>query len=268
MSQRPEMEKIFTKIIKTEKGVHFLSKTNDLDHIEKEYFEVRKKEGRVFSDEMVKMLPHLPQTHTLHNEWLHRAATQKMFCKYLSSRKVCRIILDLGCGSGWFTMLMKSSMPHASIIGLDVNLHELKQAAKAFNYAHIEFIYGDIFNDIFTPESFDVVVLNSSVQYFPHLEKLLNRLLQLLTKHGEIHILDSPIYASKKAQQEAKNRTIKYFSDIGFNNMAKYYHHHTFESFSSFNYQILYDPKSITNVLSRIFGRKISLFPWIRIQNF
>lgn len=261
------MERIFTKIIKSEEGIHFLYKTDNLDSFENDYLEVRKKEGRLFSDVLVKMLPELPPSHPLRNEWLYREATQKMFCNYLTTLKGSPVILDLGCGNGWFSKQMRTALPKAKIFALEVNLYELKQAARVFSREQLSFVYGDIFLDVFTQGSFDIIVLNSSIQYFSQLKKLLNRLQELLTKDGEIHILDSPMYASKKAQQEAKDRTIKYFKGIGFNNMAKNYHHHTFESLSAFNYKIIYNPKFTSNLLARIFSRKISQFPWIRIHN-
>lgn len=261
------MEELFTNIIKTENGIHFLSKTDNLDHFEKDYLKVREKEGRIFSDEFVKMLPYLPQSNPLYHEWLHREATQEKFCNYLSSLKKFPVILDLGCGNGWFSMKMKFSLPDAKIIALEVNLLELKQAARVFNQEQIRFIYGDIFHDIFTPGSFDIIVLNSSMQYFAESKKLLTRLLELLKKDGEIHILDSPLYTSEKDQQVARNRTISYFTDVGVNEMAKHYHHHTFDSLQDFNYKVLYNPKNASNKLLQFFGRKISLFPWVRIIN-
>jgi ubiquinone/menaquinone biosynthesis C-methylase UbiE len=256
----------FKNIIRIENDIHFLSKTDDPDHFEKDYLEVRKKEGRVFSDEMIKMLPLLPGSHPLYKEWRHRAATQKMFCKYLSSANGLPVILDLGCGNGWFSKKMKSALPDAYIFAMDINLHELKQAARLFNQ-EIRLLYGDIFQDLFKPGSFDIIVLNSSIQYFNDVNKLLNRLLKLLTKQGKIHILDSPIYHTETEQQEAKKRTIKYFSDMQVKNMAKHYNHHTFKSLEDFNFEMLYDPKSTSKRLARIFGRNISLFPWIMIHN-
>ena len=257
----------FKNIIRTEDDIHFLSKYDDPDHFEKDYLEVRKKEGRVFSDEIVKMLPLLPGAHPLYKEWRHRAATQKMFCKYLSSSNGFPVILDLGCGNGWFSKKMKSALPGANIFAMEINLHELKQAARVFNEENIKFLYGDIFLDMFIPGSFDIIVLNSSIQYFNDVKRLLNRLLKLLTKQGKIHILDSPIYHTATEQLEAKKRTIKYFVDMRVKNMAKHYYHHTFKSLEGFNFEILYDPKSKSKRLARIFGRKISLFPWIMIHN-
>ena len=262
------MKGIINSITKTENGVHFLGNTNDMELFENDYLKVREKEGRIFSDDLVKKLPYLPNTHTLHKEWLYRASMQNRFCNYLASRKRTVSLLDIGCGNGWFAHKLKIALPNAQIFGLDVNKTELEQAASLFSGEKVTFLYGDIFQDIFVPGSFDIIVLNSVVQYFQDFKRLINRLLELLSKGGEIHILDSPFYKTIEHQKEAFDRSHDYFSRMGIEEMINHYHHHTFQSLQNFTFTMLYKPKSFQHYLSRVFGIKSSPFPWIRIDRF
>ena len=126
------------------------------------------------------------------------------------------------------------------------------------------FIYGNIFENIFDENVFDLISLNSSIQYFDDLNTLIKRLFYFLTADGEIHIIDSPIY-NQNELAGAKERTARYYISNGFPEMSKHYYHHTFEELKDFNYKILYDPKAVQNNLKKIFGFKESPFPWIRI---
>jgi len=258
----------YKNITRTENGVTYLGDVSRLSSFEKDYLSVREKEGRLFSDKNVRLLPDLPKSHPLSNEWLYRADTKKRFCKFLKTHKKAQAILDLGCGNGWFSKILKSTLPTALIYALDVNTHELHQGANLFRNDGIVFLHGDIFKDIFIPGSFDMIILNSSIQYFPDIKKLLNRLLELLSKGGEIHIIDSPIYYSKEQQQEATKRSKKYFSDLGEEKMAQHYHHHKFSPSQEYNFEVLYNPKRYSSFLFRFFRRKTSPFPWIRVRNF
>jgi hypothetical protein len=103
------------------------------------------------------------------------------------------------------------------------------------------------------------------VQYFPEIRNLFERLFELLTVNGEIHIIDSPFYSIDEVQN-AKNRTAKYYSSINSPGMSWYYHHHSYEQLAELNKKILYDPSSIKNKIKVLFSIKDSPFPWILIK--
>ena len=107
--------------------------------------------------------------------------------------------------------------------------------------------------------------MNAAIQYFPDFKKIINRLLILLKKNGAIHLIDSPIYSEDKAQK-AKQRTLDYYSSLGFPEMSANYHHHSWNEFKEFNYKILYNPSAIKNKLKKIFAND-SPFPWVIITN-
>ena len=252
--------------IKQDEDVYLLENSGSLNKFEKDYLNVREKEGRIFPDKVVKALPFLPISQPLKNEWLHRAATQQRFNRYLSKRKNAESILDLGCGNGWFTSKLNLVLPRAQILGLDVNITELHQARRVFTSNQICFAYGDIFADNFARHSFDMIILNASIQYFPDLKLLVNRLLELLKAGGEIHILDSPFYNTEQQKLAAKKRSETYFSGMQAEQMAQYYYHHTFSSLQDYSFKILHKPTSLRRISSLLTGKTISLFPWICIS--
>jgi ubiquinone/menaquinone biosynthesis C-methylase UbiE len=233
---------------------------------EESYLSTRKKEGRVMNDEMVSLLPMLPQNHPLQKEWKLRAFTAERFNKYLRSKQLGGPVLDLGCGNGWFTNYISTTQAIANVYGMDINRYELEQAARVFQNTRVKFLYGDIFEGFFKRNAFALIVLNSSIQYFPNARPLLERLFELLQPGGEIHLLDSPFYPSPSTRAEAQKRTVKYFKEMGSEEMATFYHHHSFTDLKGFSYELMYDPNRWGFRLSKLFGRHISPFPWIRIS--
>jgi hypothetical protein len=92
----------------------------------------------------------------------------------------------------------------------------------------------------------------------------MNRLFQLLSPSGEIHIVDSPIYTSDPEASSAKKRSADHFFELGHREMAQFYFHHTMEEIGIFNYRILDNPRSmISKIKRRISKTTHPVFPWI-----
>ena len=102
------------------------------------------------------------------------------------------------------------------------------------------------------------------MQYFPDLNKLLNRLNYFLEKKGEIHLLDSLVYSSYQVES-TKERSRCYYRELGVEEMADHYFYHSFDDFKKCSYDLFYNPLSIKNNLKKLIGLKISPFPWIKI---
>ena len=256
------MTEIMLDKSKLNNGVYFLSEINN--HFESNYIALRKHEKRVYSDEEVKRLPDTSNSNPHKEEWKLRKRSLQRFTNYVHKYNDNLNLLDIGSGNGWFSANIADSSLFTTY-ALDINKLELEQAARVFKFENLYFIYGDIFDNIFENRSFDIITLNSSIQYFDNLDKLIKRLFYFLTDEGEIHILDSPIY-SQNELIGAKERTARYYISIGLPEMAKHYYHHSFEKLKDFNYNILYDPKSLRNDFKKIFGFKDSPFPWICIR--
>ncbi len=231
---------------------------------EEKYIRLRRKEKRLYRDDEVKLLPFASSLNPHKKEWEFRAKSFIRFKEYLNSFNKKLDILDLGCGNGWFAGELSKSFSH-NFYCIDINLFELKQGARLFKSENIHFIYGDIFRMEFAKNSFDLIILNSSAQYFESINSLLKELIFILKLDGEIHIVDSPFYKEEDLP-EAIKRTTAYYKSIGFPEMSEFYFHHTFTSLTDFNHQILYDPKNIKNRLLSLAFKSDSPFPWIKIK--
>jgi len=234
---------------------------------EKEYIELRKREQRVYSDEVVRNLPEFDKPGPLKKEWAIRKITLKKFFEYLR-KKENSFILELGCGNGWLSHQL-ATLLKVEVVGLDVNETELLQGASLFkDNQNLSFMYADVFTTGIEKETFDVILLASSIQYFPNLMQLIERLLELLNPSGEIHIVDSPMYRSSVESLEAKKRSHNYFSSQGVPEMANNYFHHTLPELKKINHKVLFNPNSLISIFKRkILRTPQSGFPWIMIKH-
>ncbi|MBL7779566.1 MAG: class I SAM-dependent methyltransferase [Saprospiraceae bacterium] len=191
------------------------------------YLEVRRREGRVPSDEELLQLPEVTQPPALAREWRWRKRAFQRLDNYLNRRfrEFPIRVLDLGCGNGWMSNLLAAN-PLRSVTAVDLNETELEQGSRVFRRDNLQFVYGDILQDGWPEQSFEVIVLAASVQYFPDLGELIATLKKLLTPNGEIHLLDSNFYRDAAATDAARKRTEAYYEQVGVPEMAGYYHHH------------------------------------------
>lgn len=235
---------------------------------EKTYIKLREKEGRVYDDETLKNLSAIIKQDSLTNEWASRKESFKKLLYFLNQRKKTLSILELGCGNGWLSHNLITAL-NVEVCGMDVNETELLQGARVFkDVQKLSFVYGDIFSVNLEPQQFDVIILSSSIQYFPNVKRLLRTLLQLLTSTGEILILDSPFYLSLGKADAARKRSSDYFQTIGFQDMKAHYFHHTMEDLKYFSFKILYDSSSlVARVQRKLLKKVLPVFPIIRINN-
>ena len=212
------------------------------------YLEVRKEENRILTDQEAVELPYLDSKNKNAKEWKARVSSTKRMISYLLNQNKPLTILDIGCGNGWFTNKL-AQIKNTLVTGIDINIEELEQANRVFQKENLEFVYGNIFElqPIYS-NKFDIITLNASVQYFENLENLIFLLKSFLKENGEIHIIDSPFYP-KNEIENAKKRTIDYYSKLGFPEMAIFYFHHSLEDLNS--YEILYKPSIIDKFLSK-----------------
>lgn len=245
-------------------GVYFQRGVDKKDAFEKKYISIREKENRIYTDEQVGLLPDIDSSHPHYQEWRLRGESMQRLVRFVNQKKF-KIILDIGCGNGWLSSCLAKTK--SEVFALDVNEVELKQGSRVFRRLdNLYFIYADILNNPFKKEKlFDLIVLSSSIQYFPDLPSLIQCLQPLLLEHGEIHILDSPIYTNKAEALSAKKRSDEYFKAMQHSWMNHYYFHHTMDEFRGFEFNILYDPSSFYNRLKKIFF-PTSPFPWIQIH--
>lgn len=258
------MNEQFSKYFKTLKlhnGFYYEGQTPIVKTFEQNYIQVREKEGRIYSETEIKSLPYLTN-HPLAAEWKLRHASTQLVCHYFQKQKE-KTLIDLGCGNGWFSHYLAEN-ENLWVVGLDINTHELEQASTIFLKDNLSFLYCDIFLLSIPLETVDYFTLNASIQYFPDLDKLLERLMDLLKPKGEVHIIDSPFYSASEVN-DAKRRTREYFTKLGFPDMAKFYYHQQWERIADWEYDVLYQPSGM-NRLKKLLNRPDSPFPWIRIR--
>lgn len=224
------------------------------------YLAVRRKENRILTDEEVMLLPLTSSKNSNSKEWKLRASSSNCIVKYLKEKNKALKILDIGCGNGWFSNLM-SQIPNCEVVAIDINTIELEQANTVFRSKNLQFVCGDIFTITSFENQFDCITLNGCVQYFPDFLLLIEKLKTFLKIYGEIHIIDSPFY-DKEEVQNAKKRTMDYYSNLGFPEMSNYYFHHTLDLASDF--KIKYKPNKTT--LYKLFFNK-SPFMWLCYKN-
>ena len=248
------------------KGVHYLTEPGAAEHQTTLYLSSRTKEGRIYSDAVVKALPHVQSNHPLRGEWCIRDNSSRRFLGYLAGRSGPLTLLDVGCGNGWMAARL-ARLLDCEVCALDLNRTELEQGAKVFNdIPGLTFVYGNLFEDILPEECFDIITLAGSIQYFPDVHLLLDRLFPLLAESGEVHIIDSPFYNEKSAPA-AKERTRRHYKNLDHPEMAAHYHHHLFSSLDRYNPVLLYDPrKTIQKIKRKFFDRNLSPFPWVKLE--
>jgi ubiquinone/menaquinone biosynthesis C-methylase UbiE len=245
-------------------NLYHYPESEKLRDFEELYLKIRRKENRLYSDDIVKYLPAIYQGHPLFYEWQIRKVSLFRLISYFKETTRPIKIMELGCGNGWLANHL-SRILVSEVYGVDINKTELEQAARIFNERlNLKFIYGNIFENIFEDETFDHIVMSGSIQYFPDLHGLINLLLKLLKDKGELHILDSPIYKNFEVINAKKNSE-KYYSYLGYPEMSRFYHHHTIDELTRYKYEVIYDPGFNAKLLRRIFPKNDSPFPWIKI---
>ena len=110
-----------------------------------------------------------------------------------------REILDVGCGPGNSSHVLKTIFPHANITGLDSSKDMIKKAESA--YPDIMFRQCDAVRELSeSKEKYDVIFSNACLQWLPNHEKLIGNMLNALHENGELAV-QMPMNQNEKAYQ-------------------------------------------------------------------
>lgn len=199
------------------------------------YVQVRQKENRIYTEEEVRELPYL-KAHIHSKEWKIRAKNAELLRKYISKKYPNGIkILEIGSGNGWLSNFL-SQIPHSHVTGIEINEYELQQAKRVFQAKNLIFENKTLTDTDFS--KYDAVIFAASVQYFEHPQDVFN-LIFTQNPQATVFCMDSFWYKNEAEAQQAKQRSEKYYTELGFPEMAQYYYHHTFEILNSYRFEIL-----------------------------
>jgi trans-aconitate 2-methyltransferase len=137
-------------------------------------------------------------------------------------------IIDIGCGPGNSTQILKQKWANSEIVGID-NSPAMIEKAKS-DYPDQNWILLDAGNDEI-PGKFDLVYSNATIQWIPEHYKLLKKFKELLNDNGVLAIqvplfLDMPIRQaiSQVSRMEAwKNKTNNVDSVFTIHSYQTYY---------------------------------------------
>jgi 2-polyprenyl-3-methyl-5-hydroxy-6-metoxy-1,4-benzoquinol methylase len=224
------------------------------------YIDVRNQEKRVLTDCQVMFLPDIEPTHIHYKEWQIRKRSAKRLVDYLKQKNKSLNILEVGCGNGWLSSLLLT-IKGSKVTGIDINEPEIMQAKRLFKNAGLDFICAGFDPQMFAGQKFDIILFAASIQYFPALKSILEKVLLCLTPNGEIHIIDSNFYSPSQVESAAR-RTETYYNEMGYPEMTAYYFHHTVTDLRPFNYRVLFNPNRLINKI----GKK-DPFYWVTVKH-
>ena len=94
-------------------------------------------------------------------------------------------ILEVGCGTGNYSLLLRSCFPRASITAVDFS-SEMLEVARGKLKGRVRFLHEDA-EILKSPEKFDLITSNATFQWFEDLKKALCSCRDSLREGGRIH---------------------------------------------------------------------------------
>lgn len=125
-------------------------------------------------------------------------------------------ILDLGCGTGFFTRILAKEYKNSEIIGMDIN-EELLNAAKEIiqrEGLNIKFEIGDITDIKYDDNTFDIVLCDIMLECFEDITVPLNEMKRVCKSGGVVACIE-PFYQSgfeyyPEADDETRDLIMKF----------------------------------------------------------
>lgn len=124
-------------------------------------------------------------------------------------------IIDIGCGPGNSTAILKERWPDAAVCGLDNSANMLAKAKK--EYANIDWLQMSVEEDLSALGKFNLIFTNAALQWMPAHETLLPNLYGMLDENGVLAaqvpcVKHLPVYANIQSM-------------IGTDRWARYFQH-------------------------------------------
>jgi 2-polyprenyl-3-methyl-5-hydroxy-6-metoxy-1,4-benzoquinol methylase len=115
--------------------------------------------------------------------------------RYLLAKQFCqgKKVLDIACGQGYGSFLMAHNWGADFVAGVDISTEAIDAANQYFKHEKVEFYChsAENVNNLFSPESFDVIISLETIEHITDPKPFLQSLKQLLKPDGII-ILSCP----------------------------------------------------------------------------
>jgi 2-polyprenyl-3-methyl-5-hydroxy-6-metoxy-1,4-benzoquinol methylase len=106
-------------------------------------------------------------------------------------------ILDMACGVGYGTALLKEKLPSASVFGVDISSDAISYAKARYGLNGIEFSVADATK--FVAEPFDAIVSLETIEHLPSPHNFVQHCVRALLKPGGIFVGSVPVTPSVDA---------------------------------------------------------------------
>ena len=150
-------------------------------------------------------------------QWVREALIDRIRCQP-------RRILDLGCGTGSTTLLLKRQFPDAEVIGLDLSPYMLAVADDKARTASLPILFqqGNAEQTSFASSSFDLVAASLLFHETPPYvaRRILRESYRLLRSGGEVLILDGNQAALRQTEWLAEIFEEPYIKDYAAGNTS------------------------------------------------
>ncbi len=155
----------------------------------------------------------------LYDPILHRFMREDIFKKRLINQARLTAgmrVLDLGCGTGTLTMMIKRMYPNVEVVGLDGDPAILEIARKKVTQAGLDITLdqGMAYELPYPDDNFDRVVSSMVMHHLTKVNKArtMKEILRVLRPEGEFHIVDFGIPANIYARMTAM--VMQNFEDV------------------------------------------------------
>ncbi|MDD5136384.1 MAG: methyltransferase domain-containing protein [Candidatus Omnitrophica bacterium] len=105
-----------------------------------------------------------------------------MLAKILPDDGVTKI-LEVGCGTGSYTRILKDKFSRADIKAIDISAAMVKLARHKLDGRNVIFEVGDV-EEIISGDKYDLATSNAAFHWFNDLERVIGKMEELLTENG------------------------------------------------------------------------------------